>query len=104
MADMKPETRPACFATLEKIFPLGADGLRHSPPECLECEIKTECLRSALRGQKGVAVREERLARSYHAGSVGFLQRWARQKQLRQPTKTYSLWRRLRMRLLRRPC
>ncbi len=101
MVDLKPKMPPACFASIEKVFPLGAEGLRHTPPECLECEIKTECLRSALGGQQGVVVHEERLARSYQAGHVGFLQRWAQQKQLKKPKKTYSLWRRLRMRFQR---
>ncbi len=98
MADLKLKAPPGCFASIEKVFPLGSDGLRQTPPECLECDIKTECLRAALNAQQGVAVHEERLARSYQAGHVGFLERWAQQKELEQRKKANSRWRRFRMR------
>jgi hypothetical protein len=100
MADLKPKT-PECFGSLEKVFPLGPEGLRHTPPECLECGIKTECLRSALGGKQGLAVHEERLARSYQAGSVGFIERWAQQKDLKQRKKIQGRWRRFWMRFQR---
>ena len=93
MADLDPKTPPECFARLEKVFPSGSDGLRHTPPECLACELKTECLRSAVTGEKGLAVHEERLARAYQAGTVGFLERWAQQKDLDRRKKTRGGWR-----------
>lgn len=102
MAELKPKTQPDCFASIEKVFPLCSDGLRQTPPECLECEVKTDCLRSALQGRQGVVVHEERLARSYQAGRVGFLERWAQQKELEQRKKINSRWRRFRMRFQRR--
>jgi hypothetical protein len=88
MADLDQKMPPECFARLEKVFPMGADGLRHTPPECLACDLKTECLRSALAGEKGLAVHEERLARAYQAGSLGFFERWAQQKDLQRCRKT----------------
>jgi uncharacterized membrane protein YdjX (TVP38/TMEM64 family) len=78
---------PDCLGRLEKVFPLGEDGLRHTPVECLECSRKTECLRRAVTGPGGVAVEEERLARAYRAGMVGFFGRWAKQKELARRLK-----------------
>ncbi len=101
MADSKPKPPPECFASIETVFPMGPDGLRQTPPACLECDLKTECLRSALGGQQGVAVHEERLARSYQAGQVGFIERWAQQKELKQRSKATSRWRRFRMLFMR---
>lgn len=97
MADEAREHPPECFARLDRVFPLGTDGLRHTPPECLACEEKTECLRTALSGGEGVAVHEERLSRAYEAGQVGFLERWARRKSLqkrRDPNQGICCWRR----------
>ncbi len=97
MADEAREHPPECFARLDRVFPLGTDGLRHTPPECLACEEKTECLRTALAGGEGAAVHEERLGRAYAVGEVGFLERWARQKALkrrRAPAGGGSFWRR----------
>jgi hypothetical protein len=100
MADLSKKETPECFARLETVFPMGPDGLRHTPPECLDCDLKTECLRGAVRGEQGLAVHEERLKRAYQAGSVGFLERWARQKTLerRRPKGAgrLSFWRRFR--------
>jgi uncharacterized membrane protein YdjX (TVP38/TMEM64 family) len=82
MADHENNASPECFACLEKVFPMGTDGLRGSPAECLDCSFKTECLRTALEGEDGIAVHAERLKRAYQAGSVGFIGRWAKQKTL----------------------
>jgi len=101
MADSKTKPPPECFASLETVFPMGPDGLRQTPPECLECDIKTECLRSAMGGRQGAVVHEERLARSYQAGQVGFIERWAQQKELRQRRQATSRWQRFRMAFLR---
>jgi hypothetical protein len=94
MADIQPKPAPECFASIEKVFPLGPDGLRQTPPECLECGIKTECLRSALQGDEGLVVHKERLGRAYQAGAVGFLERWAQHKDLEQRKKSHSRWQR----------
>ncbi|MCU0602299.1 MAG: hypothetical protein MUC33_06530 [Desulfobacterales bacterium] len=94
----RPASAPECFARLERVFPAGADGLRHSPPECLQCPAKTDCLRTALAGGPGVDVHAEKLDRAYQAGQVGFLERWARRKSLEKRREDgaarVSLWRR----------
>jgi hypothetical protein len=84
MADITLEPRPECFGCLEQVFPPGPHGLRESPPRCLQCACKTECLRRAVSGEQGLEVHAERLERAYQAGNVGFLERWARQKRISQ--------------------
>jgi hypothetical protein len=94
--DTNSQRLPECFARLETVFPLGEDGLRHTPPACLGCAVKTECLRAAVQGRQGLAVHEERLARAYQAGQVGFLKRWAQQKGLERQKEKVGRWSRLR--------
>jgi uncharacterized membrane protein YdjX (TVP38/TMEM64 family) len=84
MSDHEKDTRPECFARLGKVFPLGADGLRCSAPECFDCPNKTECLRAALQGKDGTEVEAERLRRNYEAGGIGFINRWGQQKALQR--------------------
>jgi hypothetical protein len=93
-------TRPAeCFARLESVFPMGADGLRHTPAACLDCRIKTECLRAAVASDQGLAVHEERLKRAYEAGRLSLFRRWAERKTLQRRRKKgagrLGLWGRL---------
>lgn len=92
MADPDEKAVPECFARLESVFPVGTDGLRHTPPECLNCDRKTKCLRAAVAGEQGLVVHEERLQRAYQAGAVGFLERWARQKTLEGRKKKGAGW------------
>jgi hypothetical protein len=100
MAERDEQHPPECFARLENVFPMGSDGLRHTPAECRDCDIKTDCLRAAVTGEQGLAVHEERLERAYQAGSVGLLERWVRQKALQRRKKkgagSPGLWSRLR--------
>jgi hypothetical protein len=72
--------RPECFGQLDIVFPMGEDGLRHSPETCLECLEKTDCLRTGLKGQAGLRVQEEHVDRSYNSGMIGFAQRWSQKK------------------------
>jgi len=76
----KKNKYPECFANLNTVFPLGKDGLRHTPTTCLECLQKTECLRTAMQGREGLKVREEHMTRAYDSGMIGFLERWSRKK------------------------
>jgi hypothetical protein len=73
---------PACYGNLQKVFPLGKDGLRHSPDDCLACANKTECLRAAIRAKEGLKVQEEHIDRAYHSGMISFLERWSKKKHL----------------------
>jgi hypothetical protein len=102
MADDIGKSAPECFGRLERVFPVGPSGLRESPPRCLRCESKTECLRRAVAGEQGLPVHEERLERAYRAGGVGFLHRWAIQKRLAGQKPKGSIWTGMLNRLLRR--
>lgn len=77
------DERPACFGKMDEVFPLGEDGLRHSPERCmLTCIYKTECLRTAIQGSEGTTVQEEKVDRAYESGNMGFWERWAKRKSL----------------------
>jgi hypothetical protein len=73
---------PACFGNLEIVFPEGDDDLRASPESCMACLQKTECLRAAMKGKSGINVREAAVDRAYTSGSMGFVERWSRKKEL----------------------
>lgn len=45
---MTDPERPECYANLDRVFPLGPEGLRVAPDDCLVCFHKTDCLRDAL--------------------------------------------------------
>jgi hypothetical protein len=74
---------PPCFGDLETVFPLGAEGLRHSPESCMPCCYKTQCLRKAMTKKDGMKVHEEIIDRAYASGVMGFLDRWSRKKALK---------------------
>ena len=79
-----------CFGNLDIVFPMGEDGLRHVPDNCFKCEEKTPCLKTALHGDSGINVKEEKLEREHKSGHVSFLSRWSRKKALsraREKTK-----------------
>lgn len=78
---------PDCFGNLKKVFPMGKDGLRHTPEECLPCLHKTHCLRAAIQSRDGLAVKEEHLARSYNSGMIGFFERWLKKKDIHRRKK-----------------
>jgi len=61
---------------------MGEDGLRTTPESCFPCLYKTPCLRSAMRGIGGYSVKEEIIDRAYRSGRMGFMERWAKKKDL----------------------
>ena len=79
--------RPECFGQLDIVFPMGEDGLRHSPETCLKCLEKTDCLRTGLKGKAGLDVHEEHVDRSYDSGMIGFAQRWSQKKAIKSRRK-----------------
>lgn len=81
---MTDENLPYCFGKLEKVFPEGEDGLRHSPESCVPCCHKTECLRTAMAGSGGLKLQENHVDRAYASGMIGFLGRWSRKKDLQR--------------------
>ncbi|MBU1172674.1 MAG: hypothetical protein KKD44_24200 [Proteobacteria bacterium] len=78
------QSKPICFGQLEKVFPKTENGLRESPERCIQaCELKTECLRTALsKDPKANEVHEEKVDNAYDAGLLTFFERWSRKKQL----------------------
>ena len=86
MKEEKPNC-PACFGNLEIVFPESGDGLRASPETCMACLQKTECLRTAMKGRSGITVREAAVDRAYTSGSMGFVERWSRKKELNRRLK-----------------
>ncbi|MGD9251451.1 MAG: hypothetical protein PVG19_09525 [Desulfobacterales bacterium] len=84
---MTREERPYCYGKLECVFPMGENGLRETPESCMVCYCKTECLRTAMQGQAGDQVREEKVDRAYAAGVMGFFERWSRKKALQRPRR-----------------
>ena len=81
------EKLPYCYGKLEEVFPPGEDGLRHVPESCLVCLYKTRCLRNAMEGDAGLAVKDERVDQAYEAGMIGFFDRWSRKKALHKKKK-----------------
>ncbi len=79
--------KPDCFGRLEIVFPKGSDGLRHSPPKCMACVFKTECLQTAMQQPAGHEVESEMIDRAYEARAISFIQRWSKKKALHQKTK-----------------
>lgn len=63
---------------------MGDEGLRETPESCMVCYCKTECLRTAMQGEAGDQVREEKVDRAYAAGMMGFFERWSRKKALQK--------------------
>jgi len=81
--DKEKGEKPVCFGELEKVFPWTKRGLRETPDNCMYlCPCKTQCLRAAMGGEKGVKVHEELIERGEEAGMISFFERWSRKKQL----------------------
>ncbi|PIE62365.1 MAG: hypothetical protein CSA25_05500 [Desulfobacter postgatei] len=71
-----------CFGDLEKVFPMGPNGLRETPEQCFyHCPVKTRCLQQAMATKDGIQVEEEVIERSTKAGAISFFERWSRKKQ-----------------------
>lgn len=74
--------RPDCFGDLDRVFPMTPDGLRHSPEDCLTCNEKASCLKTAIAGDQQMVMASERLDRAYRAGTISFFQRWSKKKRI----------------------
>jgi len=71
-----------CFGNLDAVFPMGKEGLREVPADCLECPDKKGCLQTALTTRKGLTFKCEILERAPAKGLVGWLKRWSEKKVL----------------------
>ncbi len=67
---------------MDKVFPLGMEGLRETPPTCFECPHRKACLEKALATREGIALRSEVLERAPVKGLVERVKRWSEKKQL----------------------
>ena len=83
----KEKEHPYCFGNLDTVFPLGDDGLRHSPESCMVCFCKTECLKAAVAGEQGIKVKKEQIKRAHSSGTISFVERWSRKKALESKKK-----------------
>jgi hypothetical protein len=79
--------RKDCFGILERVFPMGKEGLREIVPACFECPEKKECLQAALKTDDGFRLREEALSRQPAGGVIGRLRRWSEKKELSRLSK-----------------
>ncbi len=76
------EPRKDCYGVLDKIFPVGKEGLREIVPECFSCPYKKACLQASLKTKEGLLLRSEVLDRVPATGLSGKLRRWSEKKQL----------------------
>jgi hypothetical protein len=84
--DMNSSQKP-CFGELEKVFPMGKNGLREVVPACFECAEKTPCLQAALQTKEGLGMRREILDRSPAGGLLGRLRLWSERKDISRRMK-----------------
>jgi len=78
----RPMKDNECFGNLQRVFPMGADGLREVPPVCFDCPQRAACLRAALCTLEGVRMRIEMVDRATPKGMMGRLERWSKKKEL----------------------
>ena len=71
-----------CFGILDKVFPVGENGLRGIIPECFCCPERTQCLKSSLLTEEGLKMRAEILDRAAAGGMIGRLKLWSQKKEL----------------------
>lgn len=76
------KTQRECFGILDKVFPLGKEGLREIVSSCHRCYDLKTCLKAALNTKEGLALRNEILDRAATTGLVGRLTRWSEKKEL----------------------
>ncbi|MBW1680712.1 MAG: hypothetical protein JRF59_01255 [Deltaproteobacteria bacterium] len=78
----------ACFGVLDKVFPVGEEGLRQVPPGCFRCEERIACLQAALETGDGLKFQEEVLARTPPRGFMERVRRWSEKKTLSRRMNT----------------
>ncbi len=80
-------SRAECFGILDKVFPVGSEGLREIVPACCECPEKGPCLKTALKTKEGLALRGEVLDRTPATGFADRIKRWSERKDLSRLAK-----------------
>ena len=74
--------REECFGILDKVFPMGREGLREIVPTCFDCPEKGPCLKAALGTKEGLALRGKTLDRTPSKGLIDRVKRWSERKEL----------------------
>jgi hypothetical protein len=73
-----------CFGQLDTVFPVGEEGIRTSPPECMKCPHAKSCLQTAMHSPEGLNLQEEKVDRAYEYGLIGKVERWSKKKLIRR--------------------
>lgn len=89
MVDNKTDP-PECFGQLDAVFPVGEEGLRTSPPECMTCPFAKSCLQAAIRSPEGLKLQEEKVDQAYERGLIGKLDRWSKKKRIHEEIKALT--------------
>jgi hypothetical protein len=76
-----------CFGVLEKVFPMGEDGLREIDVKCFDCPLKKECLQKALSTREGLEFRASLLERMPVVSIGDRIKRWSQRKELSRRMK-----------------
>jgi hypothetical protein len=71
-----------CFGVLDKIFPMGDQGLREIVPACFDCPDRMDCLKASLNTEEGLEFKSGIIDRSPVRGLIGRLKRWSDKKEL----------------------
>jgi len=71
-----------CYGVLDRVFPVGKEGLREVVPECFNCPHRKACLQAALKTKDGLLLRSEVLDRTPVKGLADKLRRWSEKKHL----------------------
>ena len=76
-----------CFGILDRVFPMGEEGLRVIVSTCFDCPDRKVCLQAALATREGLGFRCELIDRAPVRGLVGRLKRWSEKKELNRLIK-----------------
>lgn len=74
--------RKTCYGILDKVFPIGPEGLREIVTECFQCPERVPCLKAALSTREGIEMKAEMLDRHAANGFINRLRRWSQKKEL----------------------
>ena len=76
-----------CFGVLDRVFPVGKEGLREVPQDCFQCEDRLPCLKKAIDTKEGVKMRSDNLEKIPHEGIMRKVKRWSQKKELSRLTR-----------------
>ena len=82
--------RPDCFAQLDIVFPMGDEGIRTTPLECMKCSLVKSCIQAAMLSTEGLRLEEKRVDRAYEYGLIGRLECWSKKKLIHQKIEAHT--------------